>query len=54
MFWIALLVVALAVVLVRLGALSVWVGLLSAAWKFAAGIAVLIAAALGWRFVVKR
>jgi len=54
MFWIALLVLALAVVLFRLGALSVWVGLLSAAWKVAVGIAVMIAAAAGWRFVVKR
>jgi hypothetical protein len=54
MFWIALLVLALAAVLVRLGALTVWVGLLSAAWKIAVGFAVLIAAAAGWRFVVKR
>jgi hypothetical protein len=53
MFWIALLAVALAAVLFRLGALTVWVGLLSTAWQVAAVAALLALAFVGWRFLAR-
>ena len=49
MFWITLLVLAFALVLFRLGALTVWVGLLSAAWQAAAVAAVLVMGFVAWR-----
>lgn len=49
MFWLSTLVVSLAVVLVKLGAYSVWVGILSAGLKFALMALATLAILFAWK-----
>ena len=53
MFWVFLLLLAAAAALVKLGAMSVWVGLLSAALKLAAFLAIVLVAVAVWRLVIR-
>jgi hypothetical protein len=54
MFWTFLLFAVLALVFVKLGAYSVWVGILSIGIKAALVIICLLTTALAWRWVPKR
>jgi hypothetical protein len=54
MFWIVLALVGLAALLLKLGALSVWVQLLSFALLVAGGLATLGAAVFLWRRLLRR
>ena len=53
MFWMSLLGLAVAVALFRLGALTVWVAVQSAALKLAAAAGLLLVAFAVWRFAVR-
>ena len=54
MFWQFLIAVALIVGLIQLGAMSVWVSVLSAAVKVGLVLAVLVVVFVGFRFVWRR
>ena len=53
MFWIVLVLIALAAALIKLGALSVWVTVLSVATKVLAVIALAVSGLLALRLVLR-
>ena len=54
MFWQFLIAIALIVGLIQLGAMSVWVSVLSAAVKVGSVLLVVVAVFVGFRFVWRR
>jgi len=54
MFWIAPVFTAIAIVLLRLGALSVWVTVFKAALTAAVGVVVILAVVLLWQKVLSK
>ena len=53
MFWVSLLGLTVAVALFKLGSLTVWVAVLSAALKLAALVGLSLVAFAVWRFVMR-